>query len=260
MSGLSQNAGFVLSHAYIIASPDAEQRKSKALELACYFLCEARNERPCMRCPACRNVLAGFHPDLIDVVRKSDDKGKLKRDIQVDQIRHMAADAFVRPTQADKKVYLISEADAMNVQAQNAALKILEEPPEYAVFILSVESAEALASTIRSRCVLIRLAGAKAGQKSVLAEEFLLLAAQKDEAKLCTFFGKRDNLDAEQLSTFIDEIRFGLNESIRLKNKYPGLTREEAFRLLSLCDRADAYLRLNVGAKHILGLLCVLTI
>jgi len=260
MSSLSQNTGFVNSHAYIIASPDPEQRKSKALELACYFLCEAHDERPCMRCTACKNVLAGFHPDLIDIARKSDDKGKQKRDIQVEQIRHMAADAFVRPTQADKKVYLIAEADAMNTQAQNAALKILEEPPAYAVFILCVESAEALLPTVRSRCVLIRLAGAKAGEESVLAEEYLRLAAQKDEAQLCAFFGKRENMDAEQMSALVGEIRFGLNEYIRMKKKYPGLTREEAFRLLSLCDRADAYLRLNVGAKHILGLLCVLTI
>lgn len=260
MSSLNQNAGFVHSHAYIIAAPDAEQRQSKALELACYFLCGERDGRPCLRCVSCKNVLNGFHPDLIDIVRKSDDKGKQKREIQVEQIRRMAADAYVRPTQAEKKVYLIRDADAMNIQAQNAALKILEEPPEYAVFILCVESVEALLPTVRSRCALIRLAGTKAGEESAFAQEYLRLAAQKDEAKLCTFFGKRENMDAEQLSAFVGALRFGLNEFMRMEKTYPGLTREDAFRFLSLCDRADAYLRLNVGAKHILGLLCVLTI
>ncbi|PKM72511.1 MAG: hypothetical protein CVU91_08980 [Firmicutes bacterium HGW-Firmicutes-16] len=251
---------FVDSHAYIIASPDVERREKKALDIACYFLCEGQAKRPCMECPACRNVLAGFHPDIIDVSRKSDDKGNKKRDIQVEQIRHMASDAYVRPSQADKKVYLIRDAGTMNISAQNAALKILEEPPEYAVFILCTDSAESLLATVRSRCTAILLTGEKLGNESELAEEYITLAAKRDEAKLCTFFGKHEALDTERVGEFVSDVRFCLNSFISLKKKYNNLTREDAFRLLSLCDRADDYLRLNVSAKHVMGLLCVLTI
>ncbi len=252
--------GFVDSHAYIIASPDVEIRDKKALDIACYFLCEGQEKRPCMECPTCRNVLAGFHPDIIDVSRKSDDKGNKKRDIQVEQIRRMASDAYVRPSQADKKVYIIRDAGAMNIPAQNAALKILEEPPEYAVFILCTDSAESLLATVRSRCTVISLAGETQGNESELAEEYILLAAKKDEAKLCAFFGKHEALDTERVGEFVSDVRFCLGSFIGLKKKYNNLTREDAFRLLSLCDRADDYMRLNVSSKHVMGLLCVLTI
>ncbi|MFB0919608.1 MAG: hypothetical protein QMB62_01800 [Oscillospiraceae bacterium] len=252
--------GFINSHAYIIASPDVGRREKMALDIACYFLCEEHEKQPCMECPACRNVLSGFHPDVIDISRKLDDKGKAKRDIQVEQIRQMASDAYVRPSQADKKVYIIRDAGTMNIPAQNAALKILEEPPEYAVFILCADSAEALLATVRSRCAVIRLAGEKSGNESELAEEYITLAAKKDEAKLCSFFGKHDNFDTERVSEFVSDVRFCLESFISLKKKYNNLTREDAFCLLSLCDRAEDYLRLNVSSKHVMGMLCVLAI
>ncbi len=251
---------FIDSHAYIIASPDVEQREKKALDIACYYLCEEQEKRPCMECPSCRNVLSGFHPDVIDVSRKIDDKGKAKRDIQVEQIRQMASDAYVRPSQANKKVYIIRDAGTMNIPAQNAALKILEEPPEYAVFILCADSAESMLATVRSRCAVIRLTGEKAGNESELAEEFITLAAKKDEAKLCAFFGKHEALETERVGEFVSDVRFCLDSFISLKKKYVNLTREDAYRLLSLCDRAEDYLRLNVSSKHVMGMLCVLTI
>lgn len=248
------------SHAFIIASPDVGLREKKALELACRFICEEQGKAPCFQCRSCRNVLAGYHPDLIEISRKSDDKGKLKREIQVDQIRFMAADAYIRPTQSEKKVYLIKDAGFMNIPAQNAALKILEEPPAYAVFILCAESAETLLPTVRSRCTLIRVSGEKAGAVSELAEEYILIAAKKDPAKLCAFFGAHEALDTEKTAAFVSAVRFCLSGFLSLKKNYNGLTREDAFRLLSLCDRAEEYLRLNVGAKHIMGMLCVLTV
>ena len=248
------------SHAFIIASPDTEQRERKALELACGFVCDRQEQIPCMECKSCKNVLAGFHPDVIEISRKSDDKGKLKREVQVEQIRHMAADAYVRPQQAEKKVYLIRDAGLMNAAAQNAALKILEEPPAYAVFILCSDSAEALLATVRSRCTVIRITGEKQGAESELADEYISLAIGKNLAKLCTFFGKHEVLDTERTAAFISDIRFCINSFLCLKKDYTGLTRENAFRLLKLCDRADEYLRLNVGAKHVLGMLCVLTV
>ena len=255
LSGAQQN-----SHAFIIASPDVEQREKKALELACSFVCSRQGRYPCMECQSCKNVLAGFHPDVIDISRKSDDKGKLKREIQIEQIRHMSADAYVRPQQAEKKVYLIKDAGTMNIPAQNAALKILEEPPAYAVFILCADSAEALLATVRSRCTVIRVEGEKQGEESDLAEEYISLASKKNPAKLCAFFGKHDALDTERTAAFVSDVRFCLTGFISMKKEYLGLTREDAFRLISLCDRAEDYLRLNVGTKHVLGLFCVLTV
>ncbi len=248
------------SHAFIIASPDVGLREKKALELACGFICDEQGKAPCYQCRSCRSVLAGYHPDVIDISRKSDDKGKLKREIQVEQIRLMAADAYIRPTQAEKKVYIIKDAGFMNIPAQNAALKILEEPPSYAVFILCADSAETLLATVRSRCTLIRVSGERAGEASALAEEYISLAARKNPAKLCAFFGAHESLDTEKTAEFVSAVRFCLSGFLSQKREYKGLTREDAFRLLSLCDRAEEYQRLNVGSKHIMGLLCVLTV
>lgn len=248
------------AHAYIISSPDADVREKMALELACAFICEKDGQIPCLECMCCKNVLAGFHPDVTEISRKTDDKGKTKREIQVDQIRQMAADAYVRPQQAEKKIYIIKDAGYMNISAQNAALKILEEPPSYVIFILCTDSAEVLLDTIRSRCVTIRAEGETEGGESKSALEYISLAAKKDLAELCMFFGKNESIDTEQMSAFIGEVRFCLNNVICLKKNYEGLTRSDAVRLLSLFERADGYMRLNVGVKHILGMLCVLTI
>jgi len=248
------------SHAYIIASPSAEEREKMAIELACSFVCDSKDLSPCHKCASCKNALAGVNPDVIDISRRTDDKGKTKRDIQVEQIRHMAADAYVRPQSAEKKVYIIRDAGLMNDAAQNAALKILEEPPKYAVFILCADSAEMLLATIRSRCVIIRAEGETQGKESELAREYLMLAAKKKASGLCAFFGKCETLDNEQAENLIREIRFCLINSISLKKNIAGLSRNDAVRLLSLCDRSDEYMRLNVNVKHIMGMLCVLTI
>lgn len=247
------------SHAYIIASPSMEERENLALSLACAFVCESQNENPCFKCTSCRNVLSGVHPDVIDISRKSDDKGKTKRDIQVDQIRRMSADAYVRPQSAEKKVYIVRDAGFMNDAAQNAALKILEEPPKYAVFILCADSAEMLLATIRSRCVIIHAEGETQEEESELAREYITLAAKSKASELCKFFGKCEAFDNEQAESLIREIRCCLMNIISLKKNTAGLSRNEAVRLLSLCDRSDEYMRLNVSVKHVMGMLCVLT-
>ncbi|MBQ3817247.1 MAG: hypothetical protein II802_03115, partial [Clostridia bacterium] len=90
----------------------------------------------------------GSHPDVLSVCAQEG-----KKNISVAQIRELRADAYVKPHMADGKVYIISGADSMNEQAQNAFLKILEEPPAGVVFILLVESKAVLLDTIISRCV-----------------------------------------------------------------------------------------------------------
>lgn len=247
-------------HAYIVVSTNVQMREKAAYELACSFVCEQGDEFPCLECRSCREVFLGIHPDVAEITRKTDDKGKIKKEILVEQIRQMAADAYVRPQQAERKVYIIKEADLMNIQAQNAALKIFEEPPSYAVFILCSDSEESLLPTVRSRCAVIRVKGEKETEVSSLAEEYITLAAKKNQAELSAFFGKNESIDAERMGAFIESVRICLYNAATGKKNYSGFSKNDAFRLLSLCDRAEEYLRLNVGVKHIVGLFCVLTI
>ncbi len=148
-----------LSHAYLIAAPQAEGL-ARAKQLAQVLVCERPDGlRPCGVCRHCRKALAGIHPDIISLRRRTDDKGKPRKEIYVEQVREIVSDAAVLPNEAERKVYVIEEAGAMNAAAQNALLKLLEEPPAFVALILVAEHAGLLLETVRSRCVTLRLNG-----------------------------------------------------------------------------------------------------
>lgn len=257
---MSEEKRRAVFHANIVVSRSETARDGAALRLASTVLCRQGGGEPCGGCRDCRLAAAGTHPDIIFIDRPTDGKGRQRRGVYVDQIRHMAADAWVLPQEADRKVYIIRQAHKMNVQAQNAALKVLEEPPEWAVFILCADSAEELLPTIRSRCALIRAEEAEERFGGPEAEEYLRLAAGGDRTALCTFLTGRESLDSEGLGQFLEDVRAWLSAVILGKASLPGLSGREAARLLELCRRAEEYLRMNVGAKHVLGLLNVLSI
>ena len=103
-----------LSQSYIIAAPSADDCDAQAARLAARAVCSGAEPKPCGKCRDCRKAAAGIHPDIIDVRRMTDDKGRPKREIMVDQVRAMAADASILPNEAERKVYVIHEAELMN--------------------------------------------------------------------------------------------------------------------------------------------------
>ena len=140
-----------LSHAYLITGGGGDSRAVFAGRLAAAYLCEG-DAPPCGRCRACRKVGKGSHPDLSRTAPPPD-----KAEITVEQIRGLRADAYVRPNEGRRKVYVIDPADAMNPAAQNALLKVLEEGPAYAAFLLVSDRPGKLLDTVRSRCELLSL-------------------------------------------------------------------------------------------------------
>lgn len=260
MSNRNTIDGLKVSHAYIIASPNVEIREKKALELAMAFVCAKGKDTACMKCKQCKTALAGTHPDITEIKRAVDDKGKQKKEILVDQIRALSADAIVRPSQAEKKVYIISDAGYMNVQAQNAALKLFEEPPVFDVFILCADSAEELLPTVRSRCSIIRLNGEKEHIENKYSKRYLEICSQGDRQELCAFCSKCESMDTSAFADMISGIRYLASDAIRTNAHKLNLSFNQAMKILELCDRADKYMSVNVSTKHILGLLCVLPI
>lgn len=143
-----------LSHAYIISGPAGSGRHTLARRMAAAMMCTAGpGRRPCGTCGPCKKVFSGIHPDVITAAGPGEGKP-----ISVDQIRALRSDAHIRPNEGERKVYLLEEADRMNASAQNAMLKLLEEGPRYAAFLLLCGSAGGMLRTVRSRCEELALA------------------------------------------------------------------------------------------------------
>lgn len=105
---------------------------------------------PCLECPACRKVLEGKCPDVRIIGRDG------KASIGVEAVRFLRQDVLISPNDLDTKIYIIEDADTMTVQAQNALLLTLEEPPPYVLFLLLCDGADNLLETIRSRAPVLR--------------------------------------------------------------------------------------------------------
>lgn len=255
---------YALSHAYAVIGP-AEQGTQAALELAKTLLCSApRDGKACGRCENCRKAEKGIHPDLTVISRPLDDKGKPKREIPVDQIRAIVADAAVLPNEAERKVYVIREAGAMNPAAQNALLKILEEPPYFVAFVLAAEAAGALLETVRSRCVMHYLGGrteeAPPAEARALAERYLDLAAADAKISLISFANENAGASNAEMLDFVRAVRVLLADMLCGRLPDRKLPRTELMRLTELMKKAEEYLRFNVSTKHVLGLLTVDTV
>ena len=152
-----------ISHCYLLTGPAGSGKHTLARLLSAAILCRQPHS-PCLTCPSCRKVLAGTHPDVIVM----DDPEK--KTVSVDLVRQAIADVYIRPNEGSHKLYLFPRAQDMLPAAQNALLKILEEPPAYGVFILLADAPQKLLPTVRSRCTELAL--------TALPEELLRKALQ----------------------------------------------------------------------------------
>ena len=144
---LSQRGeGRGLSHAYILSGPAGSGRHTLGRILAAAMVCAGRGGKPCGICAPCKKVFGDIHPDVAVIA------GLDGKPINVDQIRALRTDAHIRPNEGERKVYLLEGADRMRAEAQNAMLKLLEEGPKYAAFLLIAENGGGLLQTVRSRC------------------------------------------------------------------------------------------------------------
>ena len=148
-----------MSHAYLLEGTHGVGKKTLANAFVKTLLCQAPIVGPngqqdcCGRCQSCRSFDHDNHPDVKRIRTLPD-----KNTISVKQIRdELVKDISIRPYGGQYKIYLIEEAERLTVEAQNAMLKTLEEPPAYGLIIMMAESAAAFLPTILSRCVKISL-------------------------------------------------------------------------------------------------------
>ncbi len=142
-----------LPHAIIIEKGDFSSRIDFAYYLSACALCTGDDVIPCGICRNCVKAFGKYHPDISEFEREKDRKEfsvKIVRDL-------IKPSAYVKPGEADGKICIIKDADTMNLNAQNALLKILEEPPKNVKFILCCESSGSMLETIRSRSTVYSL-------------------------------------------------------------------------------------------------------
>ena len=141
-----------VSHAYIINGERYSGKEFIANVFAMALQCEKPGAEPCNECHSCIQAISRNQPDIIYVTHE-----KIST-ISVDDIRtQVGATIQVKPYASKRKIYIISESEKMNDNAQNALLKTLEEPPEYAIIILLTDNLSALLPTIQSRCVVLNM-------------------------------------------------------------------------------------------------------
>ncbi|UOO37632.1 hypothetical protein IZU99_10375 [Oscillospiraceae bacterium CM] len=238
-------------HAILLAGAPAACAAA-SYELAAAILCTGPGRTPCRACEHCGKVSRRVHPDLS--VLDGSETGM----IYVDEIRALRGDAVILPNEADKKIYLIFGAEYMNTAAQNAILKLLEEPPPHAVFILTAENPSALLMTVRSRCVEIYLHSQNDAQANESADvEAFFKALGDGPVALLTFSFSLEKFEKDRLISFVDGARAGAVHRLReALLGAPGMP--EAALLLKAeraLSRADEFIEHNVGAGHIAGLL-----
>lgn len=141
-----------VSHSYILTGDPGSGKKLLAGTYATALQCEEGGTEPCGKCESCKKAIGKNHPDIIMVSHEKPNT------ISIDEIRDQVVnDVSIKPYCSHYKIYIIADAELMTPQAQNALLKTIEEPPEYAVIMLLTSNADGLLPTIRSRCVRLDL-------------------------------------------------------------------------------------------------------
>lgn len=234
----------------VIASASSERRMAEARRLAAAALCTGTGAHPCGMCRDCRKALQGIHPDvsLYTIPEK-------KKEIPVDMVREISAEAVILPGEAVRRVFIIEEADTMNLNAQNAALKLLEEPPNGAVFILCVSSALRLLETVRSRCAIITLNSETEpvdGETEKAALEYLGCVARRDDPALLVWCSSREGLDGNEITKLLEGIRSVTVDALCFRRTIPGVDRELLMATERLMEKCITYRKSNVAGKMVL--------
>ena len=233
-----------ISHFYLISGPEGSGKHTLAKLLAAAILC-GKSDAPCGGCAVCRKVFDGNHPDFITVTDPE------HKNIAVKIVREIRDDMFIRPNEADHKIYLF--AQDLGIEGQNALLKVLEEPPSYGVFMLLTDNPEKILPTVRSRCTELNLQALSADTlRRALLRQFPDAAAEDVDAAIGRsggFLGQAQKIlesgeaISPQTKAFVDA--FSARDTLALTQTLVGMEKLKRDQLLEILSQ---WLELLEGA------------
>ena len=233
-----------ISHFYLISGPEGSGKHTLAKLLAAAILC-GKSDAPCGGCAVCRKVFDGNHPDFITVTDPE------HKNIAVKIVREIRDDMFIRPNEAEHKIYLF--AQDLGIEGQNALLKVLEEPPSYGVFMLLTDNPEKILPTVRSRCTELNLQALSADTlRRALLRQFPNAAAEDVDAAIGRsggFFGQAQRIlesgeaVSPQTKAFVDA--FSARDTLALTQTLVGMEKLKRDQLLEILSQ---WLELLEGA------------
>lgn len=251
-------------HAFLISGSDDEEKRALAKTLATAIVCTG-NSAPCGACLSCKKAEAGYHPDILWKECES-------ASIKVDEIREIRKDAYILPNDGEKKVYVINDADKMTQEAQDALLKILEEPPRFTTFVLLCYNHNSLLTTVLSRVTHLKLQEKNDGanpDEDVKAAACAILTAigEKSEISVLKAFIACEKKKRDEMVEIINYLIMLLRDcAIKLSGNAEMLcdekTCDEAVKSLELGEilkitdvlvAARAHISRNVGVAHVVA-------
>lgn len=234
-----------LAHAYLLTAEDPVVLRDAARATAAALVCQGETP-PCGECKHCRKAEKGVHPDVITV---APEPGK---DLTVEQIRSLRQDAYIRPNEGKRKVYIVENAQKMNPNAQNAFLKVLEDGPAYAAFLLLSPTPAALLPTIRSRCETVAVSGRAGTEDADLARragELAGLLLDGERWRLISWCTEHEKDKREDAAALLEETRRAV---LRYRD---GKNTPRAVRMARMLQELTARLNGNANVGCVWGAL-----
>lgn len=197
-----------VSNAYIIHGENRSGKEFIARIFAKGLLCESEGDKPCDECHSCSQANTKNHPDIIYV------RHDKPNSIGVDDVREgINNTVMIKPYASKYKVYIMEEAEKMTPQAQNALLKTIEEPPEYAVFILLCTSLELMLPTVLSRCIVLNMKPVRDDEMRTYLMKQMMVPDYR--AEICIAFA-RGNVGRAKALAFSEDFDKIRNDALSL--------------------------------------------
>ena len=229
---------------------------------AAALLCRG-GDKPCGVCPDCRKVLRDVHPDVLTVTDPD------HKNVSVDVLRNVTADASVLPNEGRRKVYIFPDCSLLDAKAQNVLLKVVEDGPAHAAFLFCAANSAVLLPTIRSRTTEWKLSPPpEAAERDPRARELCRLVCERKAPELAALCAELENgkISREELRGLLSDARDLLTAALAAactgQGDAPSLQLAGAgkYRLSSIVEKLGVFIRqcnYNIGVGHLLGALAV---